>query len=417
MSARAAAPLLALLLVAAAVQGEDTGAVDFPDEDNEVLDPRKIVDLLGEEDYLDVLVGGGEDGKWLSLPGFGLFDNCINPPPECPNSNITFWLYTREIGDDPEQLDVAVPESIEYARWAHGKPVKVLIHGYTGDKDYSPNTEIRPAYLKYGDYNVISVDWSPLAPSPCYVQATYNVALVGNCTAQLIDEMVRLGVAAFEDIHVVGFSLGGQVAGNIANYIRSGKLTRITGLDPALPLFTTISTSPRLDASDAQFVDVIHTNAGWKGKLMPSGQLDFYLNSIIQQPGCSWDSSCDHARAPAYFAESIASPQGFWGFSCSSIISFYTGLCSPDDAAELVLMGEHANSSSRGVYFAYTNPTFPFAKGHDLGEAVESLHNATSQVGGALGETAFNATAGAAEAAGAGAAEAAAHRPTLHNDN
>ncbi|KAE8752585.1 hypothetical protein FOCC_FOCC000707, partial [Frankliniella occidentalis] len=295
MSARAAAPLLALLLVAAAVQGEDTGAVDFPDEDNEVLDPRKIVDLLGEEDYLDVLVGGGEDGKWLSLPGFGLFDNCINPPPECPNSNITFWLYTREIGDDPEQLDVAVPESIEYARWAHGKPVK------------------------YGDYNVISVDWSPLAPSPCYVQATYNVALVGNCTAQLIDEMVRLGVAAFEDIHVVGFSLGGQVAGNIANYIRSGKLTRIT------------------------------------------------------------DSSCDHARAPAYFAESIASPQGFWGFSCSSIISFYTGLCSPDDAAELVLMGEHANSSSRGVYFAYTNPTFPFAKGHDLGEAVESLHNATSQ--------------------------------------
>lgn len=35
-------------------------------------------------------------------------------------------------------------------------------------------------------------------------------------------------------------------------------------------------------------MDVIHTNAGWKGKLMPSGHLDFYLNSIIQQPGCSW---------------------------------------------------------------------------------------------------------------------------------
>lgn len=88
---------------------------------------------------------------------------------------------------------------------------------------------ILAAYLNYSDYNVISVDWSPLAPSPCYVQATYNVALVGNCTAQLLDEMVRLGVARFEDIHVVGFSLGGQVAGNIANFIQSGKLTRITG--------------------------------------------------------------------------------------------------------------------------------------------------------------------------------------------
>lgn len=59
------------------------------------------------------------------------------------------------------------------------------------------------------------------------------------------------------------------------------------------------------------------------------------------------DSSCDHARAPAYFAESIGSPQGFWGFSCSSIITFYTGMCTPDDAAELVLMGEHANSRYR----------------------------------------------------------------------
>lgn len=86
-----------------------------------------------------------------------------------------------------------------------------------------------PAFLNYSDYNVISVDWSPLAPSPCYVQATYNVALVGNCTAQLLDEMVRLGVTPLDNIHVIGFSLGGQVAGNIANYIQSGKLTRITG--------------------------------------------------------------------------------------------------------------------------------------------------------------------------------------------
>ena len=87
----------------------------------------------------------------------------------------------------------------------------------------------RTAYLNYSDINVISVDWSALAPAPCYVQATYNVALVGNCTAQLLDEMVRLRVARLQDIHVVGFSLGGQVAGNIANYLRAGRLTRITG--------------------------------------------------------------------------------------------------------------------------------------------------------------------------------------------
>lgn len=73
------------------------------------------------------------------------------------------------------------------------------------------------------------------------------------------------------------------------------------------------------------------------------------------------------------------------------------------------------------MYFAYTNPTYPFAKGQDFGEAVQAVQNATNQVGGHFQETASNATQGAAEAAeaagaagAAGAAEAAGAATAVH---
>lgn len=61
----------------------------------------------------------------------------------------------------------------------------------------------------------------------------------------------------------------------------------IAGLDPALPFFATNAPSQKLDATDAHFVDVIHTNAGYFGKIEPSGHLDFYINGGQSQPACS----------------------------------------------------------------------------------------------------------------------------------
>ena len=62
----------------------------------------------------------------------------------------------------------------------------------------------------------------------------------------------------------------------------------MTGLDPALPLFSvnTARAESRLDSTDANFVDVYHTNGGWKGRLGALGHVDFYINSGANQPGC-----------------------------------------------------------------------------------------------------------------------------------
>ena len=62
----------------------------------------------------------------------------------------------------------------------------------------------------------------------------------------------------------MGFSLGAQVAGHLG-YKLNGKLSRITGLDPAGFLFHNVPPSERLDPSDAKFVDVIHAAGLWIG--------------------------------------------------------------------------------------------------------------------------------------------------------
>lgn len=79
------------------------------------------------------------------------------------------------------------------------------------------------------NYNIISVDYKPLAEDPCYIEASQNTKLVGKCTAQLIDELVTKYHFPLVLFHVIGFSLGGQVAGFTGQYVRSGKLHRITG--------------------------------------------------------------------------------------------------------------------------------------------------------------------------------------------
>ncbi|ESP04958.1 hypothetical protein LOTGIDRAFT_70058, partial [Lottia gigantea] len=64
---------------------------------------------------------------------------------------------------------------------------------------------------------------------------------------------------------------------------------RITGLDPAGFRFINNPPSGRLAKTDADFVDVIHTNDGHVKELGNGetlGTVDFYPNGGEEQPGC-----------------------------------------------------------------------------------------------------------------------------------
>lgn len=85
------------------------------------------------------------------------------------------------------------------------------------------------AFLAYQDLNVISVNYKDLVQAPCYVQAVHNVPLVGKCTKMLLLRLFRLRPDLnLHDLHVVGFSLGAQVAGHVGR-LMNGTIQRITG--------------------------------------------------------------------------------------------------------------------------------------------------------------------------------------------
>ncbi|XP_065095314.1 phospholipase A1 member A-like [Ochlerotatus camptorhynchus] len=283
----------------------------------------------------------------------------------CPDEDIKFYLFTRSNPDDRQY--VHIDETLEKSNLSSSYfnpslPTKVIIHGYNADMFLAPLISMKGEYLNRGSFNLFYVDWSVLGPGPCYPSAVHNTKHVGTCIGQLVQRMLDTGT---DNIHLVGFSLGAQVTNYAAVKLRPFKLKRISGLDPAMPLFITADNDDKLDKSDADFVDVIHTNALVQGKVERCGHVDFYMNGGIIQPGC-WAGgqnpmACSHHRAPDYFSESIRSLTGFWGWKCESYIYYLLGFCPHNNYQ--VMAGEDCVPGTEGMFMITTNSDSPFAIG------------------------------------------------------
>ncbi|ALC39639.1 maker506, partial [Drosophila busckii] len=285
---------------------------------------------------------------------------CIKPEAGCPNENITFWLYNLKNIKQPVLLN---PLHLNPSDFLTGYPIEIIIHGYTGHRDFAPNNWIRPVLVLKKSANVISIDYGPLVREGCYFQAVRNSRLASECLAQLINKLFEMDWMRPDKLHVIGYSLGAQVAGQLSNYVEQ-KLDHITGLDPAKPLFVNAPNALKLDKSDAEFVDIIHTDPFERGMLLPLGHADFYPNGGgSYQPGCQNEimrSTCNHDRAPQFYAESIDSTVGFWGLKCENMIKYAEQDCGDPTYA---LMGYGVPKTTRGSYFLPTGDHKPFALG------------------------------------------------------
>lgn len=91
-------------------------------------------------------------------------------------------------------------------------------------------TRMKDGLLGKLDCNVILVNW-PKGSLPPYAQATGNTRLVGAMIGELIKFLISQTQGSADLFHVVGFSLGGQIAGYTGSHLRRAGLTlgRITG--------------------------------------------------------------------------------------------------------------------------------------------------------------------------------------------
>ncbi|XP_035705359.1 putative endothelial lipase [Folsomia candida] len=307
---------------------------------------------------------------------------------------IRFLLYTKKTLGlfDFEELLVNDLHSLQHSNFIKGAPVKVIIHGFMSSAFVGPAPTLRAAYAKVPEkFNIIAVHWEALAnlvtasDGICYDIASQSTKHVGRKTAEMIEFLIKSNYTTLEKVHVMGHSLGSHCAGFTGKFIRIGKLPRITAFDPARPVFVDRPPAERLDYTDAEFIDVIHTaTKQWKllgalsfgflpfpvGIKAPMGHSDFYPNYGTHQPGCvlqlqKLPALCSHSRSYFYYAESIRyhNQRVFLSNECDTLDNLEKGICPKTLENTKVIMGEYTpvQNISRKLYYVKTNARTPFA--------------------------------------------------------
>ncbi|NWH60701.1 LIPH Lipase, partial [Geococcyx californianus] len=241
---------------------------------------------------------------------------------------VKLLLYTRQNPNCAEELDSAASQYLDVT-----KKTTFIIHGYrpTGSTPVWISGLVQ-LLLSVEDMNVIVVDWNRGATTFIYSHASGNCKRVAEVLKKLIDEMLVEG-ASLDSLHMIGVSLGAHISGFVGQMF-DGALGRITGLDPAGPLYRGTPPSERLDPTDAQFVDVIHSDTDGLGYRDTLGHVDFYPNGGDDQPGCPLTIfsglqyfKCDHQRSVLLFMSSLKQSCNITAYPCGSYRSYRNGRC------------------------------------------------------------------------------------------
>ena len=262
------------------------------------------------------------------------------------------------------------PKEFMQIGWDPKLPLKVIIHGFTNSITSPIIQKLKNAYLKTGKYNVVGVDWGQLCPAPFYVTSRVHVSGTGAKVGEFLDSLIKKNLTEKSLMHVIGHSLGAHVAGISGKSMNTDKPNRITGLDPAGPLFQFTGKDGKIYKTDAEIVDIYHTNAGTLGKSESLGSVDFYPNGGRSQPGCWVDifGSCAHSRSFELFAYSILNPKKMRGYYCSDLPARDYTCAALRGHTPTALFGNDVEFEKGGNYHLYTGTAEPFEEViHTLG--------------------------------------------------
>ncbi|KAM8717665.1 hypothetical protein ACLKA7_004373 [Drosophila subpalustris] len=381
--------LIAVLLLISTIQAQNNIEGNYDLEMNEFMgmvpDPDEPIDInfrsaFEEEEPDDILATLEADehkdaehcewnkcdndlsepsgiGSFLDLPFLKKIARNLNPFANA-NHRMLFYLFRREHPECGRQLDFSNKKKWQHTGFNSSLPTRIIIHGWMSQSRGSFNRDVKNAYLKRGDYNVIVVDWSASSANINYFSVVKLIEEFGAQLAQFTRQLNRRFGASFDDMYLIGHSLGAQIAGSAGKRLKPEQYNTIFALDPAGPKFRHRSPEFRIDPSDAKYVESMHTSGNF-GFLRPTGSATFYPNYGLYQRNCFY-LGCSHIRAYQMFAESINSPDGFWGTPCTRD----NGKWQCDQTQRQAhRMGGEPSIVKQGIYYVKTSSGEPFALG------------------------------------------------------
>nr|CAH7727031.1 unnamed protein product [Callosobruchus chinensis] len=277
-----------------------------------------------------------------------------------PENDVVFYLYDRSNSSHAHTITIGNESSLSYSPFDPEIATVILVHGWTHGRDTPWLKEMRETMAETGYWNVIVLDWATL--SHCiYIEARVHTTVVGKQLRRFLLFLVDNAGVNLDMVHLVGHSMGAHISGAASRQLwkKIGrKVGRITGLDPAAPLYEwphIESMDDLLDRDDANFVDAIHTNGRHLGMMSPVGHVDFYPNGGQAQPGCPlW--VCSHMRAVEYWIASLSNPELFKAYPYVAYDRHLTNGGPPPTAYP---MGIAANPDMPlGIYYVETDFEF-----------------------------------------------------------
>ena len=355
-------------------------------------------------------VGACDLGCFIDTYPYGEYES--RPLKRLPRSpeevNVHFYFDNKYVNH--VYLDPNDPNSWKYSGFNPEAETKVIIHGWIDMGDVKWARDMSDKLIEADPYtNVIRVDWVDGSRQIDYAQSSTDTQIVGGMTSCLLKQIYstfdKIEYLS-EKVHCIGHSLGGQTCGYVGRNVQREnngiKINRITGLDPAEPYFG-YGTLPEvcLDETDADFVDVIHTDVlHFKEAIIslhpqgfgiwePVGHVDFFPNNGTGHPGCDqsflstmtgldglMDSArdfvaCNHMRSIKFFLESLNLDKNleqvcpFTSYACD-YASILAGLCLKCDTEPCVEMGINADKMRNQLKNGKKNSLYLVTGGEEL---------------------------------------------------
>ena len=317
----------------------------------------------------------------------------VTPPESWGQDKIEFRLYTRakQWGYNlisyngpvvrPEEFTEETDENVvswESTGLDPSKRTVFTIHGL-GGMDFG-NAYAAAFRTTGADVNLISIYWKKVWYK-FSKRPDMRMAHIGGVAGHFLNDLIDQSGLSLENVHVIGFSYGGQVpkkryqldtlrcllqvGSNMCKKFQEltgEKVPRFTALDPGSIGFSkpqqlkvrnsALYTKHTLlqhavNKKDARLVDVIHTSADI-GTPAPAGHLDFYPNGGDLRKG--------HKKAVAFYEQTILGKEyATWNCHASYDNFLKAGRsCMASQGEEMLMMGEQLDVKGKleeGIYY------------------------------------------------------------------